>query len=328
MKRAPARSIGGSIGVGIGTGCAILLVLSSVGVPDGGCGGELEADVDADSGEDSDAIVRCIDAGDGGGGPCLITQTVQIEAEKGASIYTLGTNLGNGKGRYLMAGKQGYGSPTPTTLFNMQSALKFKQTGTTGLSQIPANATITEVRLNMKHMALASPGPAVPPTISIDRWVALRRITADWETSGTESTGTCAAGACDGVNNHELQPPSGQCRDTSWQSAKFDSTTCSLLSTQFWTPIGGTFDPNKSAERLVGAANAWYTWVGNSATNTRLRDDVRNWRNGTSPNFGWMIFGDDTTPADTATLKRFGSDDSANTADKPTLDVIYSVPCH
>jgi len=178
------KTVAGSVSIGFACGAAILLVTASLGIPDGGCGGELQADANT-AGENSDASVKSCGT---------TTAVVRVDVEKAASIYNLGNNLANGKGRFLMAGKQGWGSANPTTQYEMRGLVKFKQTGPLSLALIPSNATITEVTLSMKHMAVVSGGP-VPATVEMPKLVTIKRAAAAWDTAGppnTEAPGGCS----------------------------------------------------------------------------------------------------------------------------------------
>ncbi len=155
-------------------------------------------------------------------------------------------------------------------------------------SAIPAGATITDVRLSL----------SVSQTISGPQLVQLRRVLADWgegtsDAPAQEGTGTAATPG-----------------DATWSSRFFG--------TSLWTSVGGDFDGTSSATIPVDQFGT-YTW----GPTLGLANDVQQWLNNPSQNFGWLVLGNE---AQSASAKRFDSRTNLSGLG-PVLVIDFTAPC-
>ena len=156
--------------------------------------------------------------------------------------------------------------------------------------QIPAEAIIVDATLRL-HMSRTS-----APEQTID----VHRLLRNW-----------GEGASDGstVNLQEGQGAPAQQGDASWIHRMFD--------TEMWEVPGGDFSGTASASASVGGVGD-YTWKSN-----QLTADVQMWVEDPSSNFGWIVIGDESI---NKTTKRFDSRENATAANRPLLQVTFSVP--
>jgi hypothetical protein len=155
------------------------------------------------------------------------------------------------------------------------------------LSSIPAGSTITGVSLTM-FMAQGQ-----TPT----QTVTMHRVLADWGEGSSNSGPSGGNGAMATTG------------DATWLHRFYDSVT--------WASAGGDFAAGVSASTLVGDVGS-YTWTGPG-----LVADVQAWVDGTLPNYGWLMLGDEATAS---TAKRFISREGSIESQRPTLVVEYVVP--
>jgi hypothetical protein len=148
---------------------------------------------------------------------------------------------------------------------------------------LPHGARIdaVELRLNCSNASTATP-----------RTMALHRVLRDWGegTSSTNSGSGTAATPNDATWLHSFSPGSP------------------------WTQPGGDYAA-PSASLGVGDVGP-YVW-----SDDGLKADVQAWLNGTTPNDGWLLVGDETA---LNTARRFDSRENSLAASRPTLTVHYS----
>jgi hypothetical protein len=150
---------------------------------------------------------------------------------------------------------------------------------------IPPGAVITDVQLEL-HMS---------KTISDSKRVKLHRITNSW-TEGTSQ-----------ANGEEGGGTGSQTSDVTWLHTYYNNV--------FWNNAGGDYDANQSASTNVDQIG-YYTW-----SDAQMITDVQNWIDGNSPEYGWILVGDES---DIGTAKRFDSRENSNTALRPRLIVTYT----
>lgn len=153
------------------------------------------------------------------------------------------------------------------------------------VSSVPAGATITSVSLTL-HMSR---------TVSGASNIQMRRVLADWG-EGTSAAGRGEGGGAPSTTN-----------DATWVHRFFSGTR--------WNTPGGDFSTTVSATTSVGITETFYTWSG-----AGLVADVQAWVNGTSPNFGWILLGNEVS---TGTAKRFDSSENSTVANRPSLVIQY-----
>ncbi len=150
---------------------------------------------------------------------------------------------------------------------------------------IPPNATILTATLTLN----------MSQTTSTSHTVSLHRVTADWGEGTSMATGNEGGGAPSTTG------------DATWLHRFFNTT--------FWSSPGGDFVATPSAEASVGPLGT-YTWGSTQA----MVNDVQQWLNTPSSNFGWLLKGNEATQP---TSKRFDSRDNMNPAQRPVLTVTY-----
>jgi hypothetical protein len=155
-------------------------------------------------------------------------------------------------------------------------------------NNIPAGAVINSVTLRLN----------VSQTVTGARLIGLYRVLADWGEGTSNST---ARGGGEGT---EPTPD-----DATWIH-RFYSTT-------LWTTPGGDFAATASATQTVSSFG-FYTWGSTSG----MVNDVQNWLNSPSNNFGWLLLGDEST---STTTKRFDTRENTNPASRPLLTVNYTI---
>lgn len=183
------------------------------------------------------------------------------------------------------------------------------------LAGIPANATITSATLNLRVTKVSG-----EPEASTTRhfWlIALKDIVpSKWGEGGTENT---------------TRPPSGQGvqavegrDDTTWYYEQYKNVP--------W-PSGkeGAIGPDPRVLPLdddVGTAvgTGAVSWTKNQTSDQMIKD-IQAWVNGTLPNEGWALIGEESTAASAKGSKReFASMNHANSSYRPGLTVTYTVP--
>ena len=156
------------------------------------------------------------------------------------------------------------------------------------VGNIPAGSTVSDAVL-----VLASPGT---PGDGTARDVSLHRVTADWSQGDSDA----GDGVLDGIAAGE--------DDATWLHRAFD--------TELWTTPGGDFVAGASATAAVAGAGT-YSW-----DTAGLAADAQTWLDDSDNNFGWMLVGTEGT---NGTVKAFYSDDHGVSAERPVLQVVYSL---
>jgi hypothetical protein len=157
---------------------------------------------------------------------------------------------------------------------------------------ISAGSTITAVSLQLVQSNTGDSNPGV-------RNVELHRASTDW----TEGTSV---------------PTGGGGGEGNGASVFSDGVTFlrSTFNTVSWATFGGDFVAGSSATTGIDG-NGTYMWSG-----VGLVADVQGWFDGTFSNFGWFLKLDDETG--TATAKRFGSRQNADSAQRPILTIDFT----
>ena len=158
-------------------------------------------------------------------------------------------------------------------------------------ANIPAGSIITSASLSLHCSGTAGAAGA--------QNVSLYKLLQDW------GEGTSVAVGTTGIGN--LVPATTN--DATWLTSFFPSTN--------WTTAGGTFTPTASATSSVNAIGD-YSW-----TSVSLKNDVQNWLNTPSANFGWIVRGVETAIHQ---AKRYSSREEPVVANRPKLTVGYSIP--
>lgn len=153
-------------------------------------------------------------------------------------------------------------------------------------AQIPSGATIVDAVLTM-HVSYSVGGAAD---------IFLHRLTAAWGEAGSNAPG------------NELDGDQARQNDATWLFSFFDGTA--------WLNPGGDFAAGASASANVSGLGA-YQWSGSG-----LIQDVQNWIDHPSSNYGWLLLGD----AVPGSLNAFDSKESVNAVLRPSLEITYETP--
>lgn len=153
---------------------------------------------------------------------------------------------------------------------------------------IPAGATIEAVTLSL-HLSRTGAGPEN---------VTVHRLLADW------GEGTSDASLEEG------QGTTATTGDATW--------TDRFHPTDAWTTPGGDYVAAASATTSVGLTQTTYTW-----SESGLVSDVQGWLDGSLPQWGWIVRGNESTSGST---KRFDSRQYPDDARRPKLTIDYTAP--
>ncbi len=156
-------------------------------------------------------------------------------------------------------------------------------------ASIPAGSTINSVTLRL--VVSQSISPALPCSV--------HRALADW------GEGQSASLAFGGGMGAPAEPG-----DATWLHT--------FYSAQLWATPGGDFAAAPSATIQVGVPEV-YTW----GSTPEMVADVQGWLDTPASNFGWIVVGDETTPA---TAKRFDTKDHLTEPNRPLLTVDFTPP--
>lgn len=162
------------------------------------------------------------------------------------------------------------------------------------LSPIPPGSTVVAAVLRL-YMSRTSAGTET---------VTISRITADWgegasDAPGEEGGGTIAANG-----------------DATWVYRFYNPSN--VPASPPWARPGGDFSATTSASAAVGQPGATYSW-----SSPQMATDVQSWFDGTQPNYGWMVIGNEEF---SSTTKRFDTRENPVPANRPTLQVYYLTP--
>ena len=156
-------------------------------------------------------------------------------------------------------------------------------------ANVPAVATVDGVTLQL-HVSKERLGRSAI--------VSINRLLKDWGESPSVSKGGRGA------------PAMGT--DATWTHPQRTGTA--------WDSAGGDFDATISASTLVNATGT-YTW--NSDTFHGLIDDVQDWLDNPSANFGWILRGNESIAG---TAKRIDSRENTSSSTRPKLTIEYTLP--
>lgn len=154
---------------------------------------------------------------------------------------------------------------------------------------VPEGAAINDVVLTLN----------MSRTIGGTHMTTLHRLTADWG-EGTSDASTVGTGE-EGIG---ITPTTN---DATWIHTFFDS--------DMWAAPGGDFLQATSASQEVSVIGQ-YTF-----TSEEMIDDVQQWLDDPSSNFGWILVGNEES---TNTTKRFDSRENTTEQNRPRLTIIYS----
>lgn len=152
-------------------------------------------------------------------------------------------------------------------------------------SAVPEGAVIEDVALTLN----------MSRTISNGHPVTLHRVTSDWGEGDSEAPGEEGGG---------VAAASG---DATWIHTFFD--------TESWEAPGGDYVETASAMFDVAGLGSY------SASSDGMIEDVQQWVDEPSSNFGWIILGNE---AATASAKRFDSRENSVEANRPRLTITYT----
>jgi hypothetical protein len=150
---------------------------------------------------------------------------------------------------------------------------------------VPAGAGITSAQLTLNVLL----------TIDVaSRDMSLHRLEQDWGEGTSVAPGGGGAGA--------TSTPG----DATWLHTDFPGS--------FWNATGGDFAAAPSATTLVGFGGP-HDWTGPG-----LVADAQSWLDDPGNNFGWILIGDEVTPA---TARKFGTREDQNPDNQPLLVVVF-----
>ncbi len=155
------------------------------------------------------------------------------------------------------------------------------------VGNIPAGSIVTgaQLKLNMSK------------TISGVQTIGIHELLADWGEGTSNAAGNEGGGAPSTLN------------DATWVHTFFNSG--------FWSSSGGDYGGLPSASTSVEGIGS-YTF----GSTPEILTDVQNWLDNPGTNFGWILIGDEITPAN---AKRFDTKENSIVANRPQL-IVYYVP--
>lgn len=160
------------------------------------------------------------------------------------------------------------------------------------LSALPANAVVSAVSLTVFiERAQGNPGPETH---------TLHRVTTAWDEGPTAPPDPGAGG---------LGTPA-VAGDATWNDASFGSVA--------WTTPGGDYVGTASGNAILGIAGTSSTFSG-----AGLAADVAAWRAAPATNHGWIMRGDESLNFN---ARRLHSAEATNAAQRPRLDITFTVP--
>lgn len=203
------------------------------------------------------------------------------------TIYEEGDTVSNGSGQHVFAGTAAAFAPPRRALLRFDVA-----------TAVPPGSTVTAVVLSLR----------LSRTASLNQPVSAHRLLASWGEAGSDANGMEGTGTV-------AQPG-----DATWGFREW--------STLAWAVPGGDFFSPASATTTIGgpclpenaqtAACIKYSW-----SSPAMVADVQSWIDQPSTNFGWIMLGNESTAG---SAKRFDSRESATSANRPQLRVIFDPP--
>ena len=155
------------------------------------------------------------------------------------------------------------------------------------LSSIPPGSTINSVSLRL-YCSRAKTNTAYNES--------LHRVLADWGEGTSHASGEEGQGAPATTN------------DATWTRRLYPATT--------WANPGGDYVAGGSASTSIGQNGQYFTW-----TSPAMVGDVQGWVDGASPNFGWILIGQE---GQQRTAKRFDSRQALDVTRRPALTIDYT----
>ena len=201
----------------------------------------------------------------------LAQTTVNLVASRDNTIYERSNSVSNGAGVSIFAGKDNAGN-------RHRGLLSFD------LSSIPANATITNVSLQMFVNKTRA---------NISDVHKLQKVTTSWGEGTSSGTGGGDAATAN---------------DATWSDRFFGVS--------MWGSLGGDFSSTISSSVSINSLGT-YTFP-NTA---QMIADVQGWLTTPANNFGWIIIGQEIN---VQTARAFDSRESLTVANRPTLIVTYT----
>lgn len=216
-------------------------------------------------------------------------ETILLEPQFDATIYEPeGGNFpitANGKGESTFAGRTGSSPSATEGIYLRRTLTKFD------LSQIPENATIQSVSLTYHFILARDRASAHENTLHL--------LTTPWNEGPGEPFDNGGRGV------------TATATDVTWIRTGIADAT--------WSSDGGDFVATPSATAQAPQ------FLDNPMTfsSTQMAADVQAWIDGATPNNGWIVLGDESGEAQTA--RGFGSRENAAEANRPTLEVTYTL---
>ena len=152
---------------------------------------------------------------------------------------------------------------------------------------LPAGAVVVDARLRL-HMSKSIGGVAD---------VSVHRALSPWGEGTSDASDEEGSGAPAAVG------------DATWLFNDYP--------TYYWGQSGGDFAAAPSATTPVGDIGV-YTWGESGAA------DVAGWVNGSTPNYGWVLVGDESA---SVTTKRFDTRENPVGSNRPALTIYYRPAC-
>jgi hypothetical protein len=223
---------------------------------------------------------------------------VTLQPSKDNTIYSSQTSRSNGGGAGLFAGTDGTGAPA-------RSFLSFD------LSGIPADATITEVKMTLTLGMVAGGGGA--GTSPQNATIAMFKVSQNWG-EGNAGNNTVSSGIMGSGQGFAAGPG-----DATWSAAAFPST--------LWSNPGGDHAANASASLFLdnNITGNSFTWL----STPELVADVQGWLATPNANFGWELINANEAAARTAYIfysRNWPSFPAGSASQVPILEVTYTVP--
>ena len=220
--------------------------------------------------------------------PLVRAESVDLAPSKDNTIFSEASRS-SGQGPHLfVGGLLLFGTPPPVR----RTLLAFDVAG-----NVPAGATVDSVTLQL-YVSKEKGGSVT---------VSINRLLKDWgESTSVSPKGRMPAVASGGQG----APAVGN--DATWTHPERIGTA--------WDTAGGDFEASLSASTSVNSIQD-YTW--SSDDFPQLVDDVQDWLDNPSANFGWILRGRESVPG---TPKRFDSREHATPANRPKLTIAYTLP--
>lgn len=131
--------------------------------------------------------------------------------------------------------------------------------------------------------------------------MSLHRVLQDWGEGDSDAQGEEGSGA------------PAQSGDATWVYNDYP--------TYYWSQQGGLYEANATESIEVGDVGD-YTWGPGYGGGPAL--DVAMWLDGSAPNYGWVIVGDESA---SSTAKRFDTRENPVEAYRPMLTLYYQPAC-